>query len=336
MRRRPDFVRRTRRRRCLALALLVLLAAAVEPVRSQPAGGAPQTCRVGVNIEELYDLDLASDTFGAVLWLWSLCPAAQPAPLETIALPTGSSLDLGELRGSPVGEAGYYQYRRVQGTFRHDWDMSHHPFDRQRLVIPIDETDLGSAVVLVEADIESSFLSDEIRSRLQEWDISDLALEASVTEVPSTYGLPEAYAGGYARLEASFVLGRSHILTFFKLTAGVFAAALIAMLTLFMDPRGAGAFSSRLGVLVGVLFGVLLSMRAADAFIGDTTRLTLVSNIHLAALALIVVIASMSLIERRRIERGQRIGYPDWRLIGTTAALYVLSNLALVARAAWH
>jgi hypothetical protein len=320
----------------MALALLILLAGGGEAARSQPAAsGAPATCRIGINIEELYDLDVERDTFGAVLWLWSLCPTAQPALLETIAMPTGSNLDLGEMRGNPAGEAGYYQYRRVQGTFRHDWDMSHYPFDRQRLVIPIDETDLGSSVVLFEPDIESSFLSEEIRSRLEEWDISDLALEASVSEEPSTYGLPDAQPNGYARLEAAVVLERAHILTFFKLTAGVFAAALIALLTLFMDPRGGGAFSSRLGVLAGVLFGVLLSMRAADAFIGDASRLTFVSNIHLVALALIVVIALTSLIERRRIERGQRVRHPDWPLIAATAACYVLINLALVAHAAW-
>jgi hypothetical protein len=321
----------------MALALLSLLAAAVEPARSQPAaGGAPETCRVGINVEELYDLDVESDTFGAVLWLWSLCPSEQLAPLETVALPTGSDLELGELRGEAAGEAGYYQYRRVQGTFRHDWDMSHYPFDRQHLVIPIDETDLGSAVVVFEPDVESSFLTAAIRTRLQEWDISELSLEASVIEEPSTYGLPDAQPDGYARLEASMALERTQVLTFLKLTAGVFAAALIALMSLFLDPRDRGSFSSRLGVLAGVLFGVLLSMRAADAFIGDASRLTLVSKIHLVALALIVVIASIELAEWRRVDRGRRVRYPNWPLVAAAAGVSVLVNLALVAHAAWR
>ena len=323
--------------RYVAVVLLILLADAVEPVRSQPASGnAPATCRVGISIEELYDLDLVGDTFGAVLWLWSLCPSARFAPLETIALPSGSDLDFGELRGSPAGEAGYYQYRRVQGTFRHDWDMSHYPFDRQRLVIPIDDTDLGSSVVLFEPDIESSFLSDPIRSRWDEWDISDLSLEASISEEPSTYGLPDAQRVGYARLEASIVLKRTQALTFLKLTAGVFAAALIALLSLLLDPRDRGSFGTKLGVLAGVLFGVLLSMRAADAFIGDAGRLTLVSKIHLVALPLIVVVALIALLEQRRVDLGQRVHYPNWPLVAATAGLYALTNLALVASAAWH
>ncbi|MGH6921431.1 MAG: hypothetical protein ACREJ0_27460, partial [Geminicoccaceae bacterium] len=113
MTRRLAVVRRACRGRWLALALLILLAGTSEPAQSQPAAGAAQTCRIGINVEELYDLDVERDTFGAVLWLWSLCPSAQPAPLATIALPTGNNLDLGELRGGPAGAAGYYQYQRV-------------------------------------------------------------------------------------------------------------------------------------------------------------------------------------------------------------------------------
>jgi hypothetical protein len=330
-------MRRTPTCRPLALALLLLLGAAVEQAKGQPAGGgAPQTCRIGVNIEELYDLDLAADTFGAVLWLWSLCPAPQPAPLETIALPTGSSLQLGDVRGSQVGDAGYYQYRRVQGTFRHDWDMTHYPFDRQRLVIPIDETDLGSSVVVFEPDVESSFLSDGIRTRHQEWDISDLSVAASVSEEASTYGVPDTQPEGYARLEAAVVLERTQVLTFLKLTGGVFAAALIALLALFLDPRDRGFFGSRLGVLAGGLFGVLLSMRAADASIGDTSRLTLVGEIHLATLGLIMAIAALTLLEHRRNDRGRPVRYPNWPFIATAAGGYVLVNLVLVATSAWH
>ena len=53
---------------CVALVLLALSSLACGPVWGQPAeGGRPELCRVGVNIEDLYDFDLARETFGAVL-----------------------------------------------------------------------------------------------------------------------------------------------------------------------------------------------------------------------------------------------------------------------------
>ena len=115
----------------------------------------------------------------------------------------------------------------------------------------------------------------------------------------------------------------------------MFAAALIAFLVFFLDPGEKGTFGTKLVLLVGVLFAVLLNLRAADALIGDTTSLTLIAEVHLAVMALIVVIALLGLREDRRVESGLPLRYPDRTLLGLTAGSYVLTNLALVARAAW-
>jgi hypothetical protein len=71
-------------------ALLLLLMLWVLPDAAsaqQTAGDEPEVCRIGVNVEDLYESDLASDTFGALLWIWTLCPSDRISPLEDIALP---------------------------------------------------------------------------------------------------------------------------------------------------------------------------------------------------------------------------------------------------------
>jgi hypothetical protein len=322
----------------LLALLLALFALTPGPAGGQPAGGdGPTVCRIGVNIEGLYDFDLASDTFGAVLWLWSLCPSRDPAPIETIVIRTAMpGLQLGDVRSTPVDQGGLYQYRRIQGTFRQDWDMRRYPFDRHQLVIPFDESDLGAAVVIFEADAASSFLSPEIRAELADWEISDLELRASISEEASSYGLPGAAPVGYAHLDAIVSLERTQLLAFFKLTAGVFAAALIAVLTFFFDPRDRGSFNSKLALLVGVLFAVLINMLNSDATIGDASRLTLVTEIHLVALALIVVIALVALRDRRRADHDLPVRYPNWPLLAATAGSYIVINVAMIAHAAWR
>jgi hypothetical protein len=318
----------------LVALLLALFALTPGPASGQPA---PTVCRVGVNIEDLYDFDLARETFGGILWLWSLCPSADPAPLETIVFRTAlPGLQLGPVRGTPVGDGRFYQYRRAQGTFRHDWDMSRYPFDRHRLVIPFDESDLGAGVVTFEADVDASSLAPDLPSRLHGWEISALEVRASVAEEQSDYGWPGEPNLGYAHLEAIVDLRRSaRLLAFIKPTLGVFAAALIAFLVFILDPREKGTFGTKLVLLVGVLFAVLLNLRAADALIGDATSLTLITEIHLVVMALIVVIALLGLREHTRLESGLPLRYPDRTLLAVTAGGYVLINLALVARAAW-
>ena len=55
-------------------------------------------------------------------------------PVETVDVPSG----------------GQYAARRVQGTFRFNWDMRHYPFDRQEVVIPIDKAAYGAERVVFE------------------------------------------------------------------------------------------------------------------------------------------------------------------------------------------
>jgi hypothetical protein len=270
-----------------------------------------------------------------VLWVWSLCPAADPAPLADVAFPTATAVNPGEHGSVDTGGRGFYRYRRVQGTFRHDWDMARYPFDRHRVVIPIDETRAGADAVLFAADIEGSFLTPDITARRGEWQVSGFALATGVSEEAQTYGLPHIEAARNARAEVAFTLTRTGLLTFLKLSAGVFAASFIAVLSFFYDPRDPRGFGSRLGLLVGTLFAVLVNMRTADTVIGDMARMTLVTEIHLAAIALIVALAALALRDWWRTESALPVDYPNWTELGVTAGLFVLATAGLIARAAW-
>jgi hypothetical protein len=289
-----------------------------------------------MNVEDLYDLDMARDTFGAILWVWSVCPSAEVSPLGAIAFPTAAAgLNLSPVEAVDLDSGGQYTSRRAQGTFRYNWNMEHYPFDRQRVVIPIDETRYGAARLRFEPDLRESFLTPDIRDRLDEWRVSDLMLEASTSEEPSTYGIPGAEGARYARLEAAVVLERAHFVTFLKLTSGVFAGVFIAFLSFFYDPNDRSGFGGKLGLLVGVLFAVLINLRTADTNIGDTGHLTLVTRIHLITLAFIVVLALVALRDRRRVERGLPVRHPDWPMLAAVGSLYTLIIGGMILGAAW-
>jgi hypothetical protein len=288
-----------------------------------------------VNLEDLYDLDMARDTFGAILWIWSVCPSADLQPLATITFPSAaSSLTLSPVEVDDLASGGQYTSRRVQGTFRYNWNVDGYPFDRQHLVIPFDESRYGAARLTFEPDVSESFVTPDLRERLEEWEISDLTLEASVSEEKSTYGLPESDGARYARLEASVDMERTQVVNFLKLTSGVFAGAFIAFLSFFYDPNDRSGFGGKLGLLVGVLFAVLLSLRSADASIGDAGHLTLVTGIHLVTLAFIVILALVAVRDRRRVARGLAVRHPDWPMLATVGGVYVLIIAAMILRAA--
>ena len=295
----------------LFLLAATVLGAGPGPARGQERASLPVSCKIGMNVEDLYDIDIARDTFGAAVWLWTLCPIDSVDPLATVAFPTATSVSLGELASVPTGGTGHYRYRRVQGTFRYDWDMTRYPFDRHRVIIPIDETHLAAEIVLFEADVTSSFLTPDILRKRHEWLVSDFAIAASVSEEAQTYGLPNIATARYARVEASFTLTRIGLLTFLKLTAGVFAAGFIALMSFFYDGRDPKGLTSQLGLLIGTLFAVLVNMRTADTVIGDMGRMTLVTEIHLLALLLIVVLAVLALRDWWRAEGALPVGLSE-------------------------
>src|SRR5687768_9572700 len=111
-----------------AIVLFVLAACAGPAARAQPtAGGEPVVCRIGVNVEDLYDLDMARDTFGAILWIWSVCPSPEWRPLETMAFPTASSgPSLSPVETIDLGSGGQYASLRAQGIFRYKWNVDHY------------------------------------------------------------------------------------------------------------------------------------------------------------------------------------------------------------------
>ncbi len=319
------------------LILLVLLAAAtLRPAWAQEASpGGAEVCRLGVSIEDIYTLDVVRDTVGATLWVWTLCPTPEMSPLESVVFRTAETgLQLGPVEVTPLAEGGVYASRRVQGTFRHDWDMDHYPFDLQRIVIPMDEARHGARRLVFTPDDVNSFLDPEIRGRLDEWNISDVALVASVNEQPSAYGLPGDESALYARIDAVIEFERAHILTFFKLTAGAFAGAFFAFMIFFYDPNERTGFSGRLGLLVGVLFALLLNLRFADASLGHIGHMTLVTKIHLVTLVLIVLLALIALYDHHRAAAGRSIPHPKRSALFVAGSLYLAAIGWMIGRAA--
>ena len=302
-------------------SVLLLLAAVLAGARAEAAE--PATCRLGISVAALYDLDPAKGSFGADLWLWSLCPSPELSPLSRVKLPGARpGAEIGDLGGEAVA-GGYYESRFVRGVFRHHWDMRRYPFDRQRLVIRIEETEFGAAQLVFAVDTADSFVAKGAVAELGEWRVEGFQVVADVQQEESSYGFPEAERTRYASLEAVVELQRAGVLTFVKLTLPVFAAALFAILCLYFDPRLPGSFQNQVPILVAVLFAVIINHRRSDDLIGDVGRLTLVTEIHLATILLTILIAVLVFRDRRRAERDLPVRYLDRTAISATAAGYV-------------
>ena len=212
-----------------ASILAVLCALPNAPPTLAQSDAAPATCRVGLYLRDLHSFDPTADTFGADLWLWSVCPTADHQPLQTMEFV--NSDDVAVLLD--VGDDPLWTQRNVDGTFRYDWDERNFPFDRHTLTIDLEEGVEDVRRFVYEPDTANSGVDPELQLP-GGWRMTGTTLVGSTKTYDTTFGDPDLPAGGsseYSRLTLSIDLERTDLGGFFKLTAVVYAAFFFSLIS---------------------------------------------------------------------------------------------------------
>src|SRR5665647_2020154 len=87
-----------------AVALVAALIGGAAAAQAPASAPAPMACKVGAHLTAIHDVDTATRTFKAEVWLWSVCPSNAIEPLKTLefvnAVETTPSLDATLQRGN--------------------------------------------------------------------------------------------------------------------------------------------------------------------------------------------------------------------------------------------
>jgi hypothetical protein len=319
------------------LAIGVVLAALwglpAPPALAQ-SGTTPATCRIGAYLTALHAFDPETDTFDADMWLWSVCPADGHRPLETMEFVNADQVEvLLDVRDSPI-----WATRKVQGTFRHDWDERNFPFDRHTLRIALEEGDEDVRRFVYEPDTANSRVDPTMQ--LPGWTMTDFALLGSTRFYDTTFGDPDLPAGGsseYSRLTVAIGLMRSDLSGFFKLTAVVYAAFVFSLISYIMHLETTTAISPQVGLLAGALFAAAVNLVTASGALGSVSGLTLVDKIHVLVLVYILGAAVVAVLSRVLVERGwtaAAVARLNLRVGVLAAGSFLAANALLIAAAA--
>ncbi|MCY7393820.1 MAG: hypothetical protein LH647_20675 [Leptolyngbyaceae cyanobacterium CAN_BIN12] len=301
-------------------ALVILLLAgtlwfAIEFAPAQAATPqAPLTCRVGVYVTGLRDLNLADKSFSAEFWVWSVCPSETLKPLKSFKVlnvkKLKSSHDLVSISKNLTGsfstkEKLYWSQVRINAIFSYSWNVSNYPFDRHTLTIPIQEAIQDTSQFVYTPDFDHS--GYQLSSDLDGWKIARFKLVEEKVPYATTFGNPELTSpqNSYSRLVVSLDLQRVKLFSFFKLTIGVYIAFAVAMLSFFYDSKETSLASPRRAIFIGSLFAALLNMRVQETVIGRTEDLTLFDQIHIATILYIFGAGVVAVYSRLTSESGQ-------------------------------
>ena len=317
------------------LAFAALLMVQISAVLAQEAAPAtPQTCTVGAYVADLYNISMPDKSFDADLWFWSLCADPTLTPLHALEFINANSAEASLDSTLPRGGLAWSS-RKVVANWRNDYDVTSYPFDKQTLKMTVEEATLDNRQFVYTPDTAHSTIDPAVQP--PGWRVVGFRVEQGERLYPTSFGDPTlAAADGaeFSRLVISVDLQRDGLLSFLKLTAAVYVAAALALISFRLDP--ATVFGDRMGILAGTLFAVVISMTTVSGQLGSNERLTLIDLIHVSCLILIVAAALLGVRQNFLSQRGvdaATLHRIDGRYLLGPSVAFVLVNVVLVGGA---
>jgi hypothetical protein len=285
-----------------------------------------------VFITSIHDLDVQTKTVGVEMWLWSISKDKRRPP-DTTEFPNANAVS--RSLGSDLRRAeGHWSQVKIAGTFRQNWDLRNFPFDRQTVVVDVEEAESDITKLAYDVDHRDSSYLRQIR--LDGWNITGFSVQPVAERYQTTFGDPELPSGSgstYARMTATLRIERDQITTFFKLTSGLYVAVIISLISFFLAAENPSLMSARVSLVVAALFAAVLNMRSAQDATGQVTGASLLDKLHILGLLFIAAATVMAIVSRLRVERGDDpavVQRASVRTFMVALPAYVVLNLLLV------
>ncbi|SDT83275.1 hypothetical protein SAMN05216371_8092 [Streptomyces sp. TLI_053] len=296
------------------------------------------SCEIGAYMADLYDLDPAKRVFSARLYLWSVCPDPKLDPLPAAAFTNASSPEKGD--PALTSEAGRFRdLMLLQGTFRQPWDVRAFPFDRQRIEVVVTAA-VESRQFEMLPDTANSAYNKEIRPA--GWRITGFRVTPAQQDFPTNFGdatLSQGATSTYSRIRVEIDLARDDPTVFWKLTGPLFLMVLVVTATFMLPAHAEGlgmaerldSLQSRMGILGGGLFVVMLNMQQVNTVVTSTVGLTLIDWLHLLTLAFVLLAVVATVLSWRwTVHGGSPAQAERWHRIVAVAGLAGYTVITLV------
>lgn len=310
------------------IALLLTVTAVQAAPRSD--GETPAEVKVGIYVTELSDLDLRANKFTIAFWIWWLHDLPDYKPAETIEITNAAGA--AEITSSyEYPEAnGVYQGAKYRATVLKQWNIDNYPFDKQELIVDIEENFLSPDDIVFVPDIKGSKIDPRIS--LQQWHISNFQLTASPVEYPTVYGDPKlsGETSSYPAILAKINLERNNPWwTLAKSLIGAITGFLLAMTAFLIRPDQLG---DRLFLTTAAVFSVIGNQIVLDTFLPPVSGLPLVFKIQAITFLAIIASTLAQVVSSRGLRAGNVAGATrlDTTAALTIMALYIGTNTLLL------
>lgn len=317
------------------LLLMGLLIATVPAARAEET--APVEVKIGAYISNLGDFKPAAGTFDAGIWWWALTSKEGASPLKEMELVNGKSTRWAYESVQPANGVQWYQ-GKLTGTFRQTWDLRNFPFDRHVLTIRVEEAQQDSTQLKYIADTNNSSINEAIS--IPGWKVTSFAIHGGDSTYNSTFGDPNLSPGAssnYSGATLEIGVQRTEFSSFIQLTAPVYVAFFVTILSFFLNIDISSMSSPRFSLLAGSLFMLVINLRAVNDQTGVANGLGLVHSIHICAQVCALIAILFSVKSRGWLDKGMpatKVTAINRMCAMTMVAAFGVANLVLLYGAA--
>lgn len=315
-------------RYCLLLLLFLASLGVTAQVENDSPESPPDTVRIGAYIISIHDINFQDKEYTLRFWLWALYDNVAFDLAKQLDIPNAKSIDEPQVIVDVVNNKTW-QLMKLRATMKQNWRVANYPFDKQHMVIHIENT-------IFEKD-RLVFLPDELGSTydreltLDGWKISNFEVKVANNEYTTVFGDPssEMLHSEYSSFNLVIDIERSGWGLFLKLFTGMYIAFMISMVSFMLHPK---EVEPRFGLPVGGLFAAVGNKYIIDSLLPESNTFTLVDSLHSITFLTIFIILLVSAFVLKRYERNQ---IPQGKKLNNISALavmfaYFLVNLILI------
>jgi hypothetical protein len=213
-----------------------------------------------------------------------------------------------------------------------DWITHNFPFDRQVLLIKLENTLYDTRQVVFEPDVAGSKLDKNFS--LAGWQIQKFEIKHNPSKYETNYGDPSLSqeSSEYSAVDVLIHIKRNSWGLFFKVFLGLYIALLISSLV-FLVP--AADLNSKFGLAIGGLFAAVGNKYIVDSSLPESNAFTLSDQIHALTFSFILLYILLSAVSHSIHNKGKEevAKKLDRMLLWLAPLTYFLINVFLVWRA---
>ncbi len=291
----------------------------------------PEKVKVGVSVKSIYDLSMTNGEYATTFDLWFLHKKDSLEIAKNFEIANNNTF---QLQSSSLERLNGWNWvsAKIVGKMQQDWVTHNFPFDKQTLLIKLENTLYDSRQVIFEPDIAGSKLDKNFS--LTGWEIQKFEIKQNPSKYETNYGDPSLSqeSSEYSAVDILIHIKRNSWGLFLKVFLGLYIALLIASLV-FVVP--ASDLNSKFGLAIGGLFAAVGNKYIVDSSLPESNAFTLSDQIHALTFSFILLYILLSAVTHSIQSKGKEelANKLDRMLLWLAPLTYFLINVFLVWRA---